>query len=398
MSKPVDSVVVPFNPADPFERVARGLHSLWMKDKSLGWEKATYYVDNYPDLKDSVLKENPDVKNKPKAISREVNERLDRKYLLTYRRPIEIGRKFRSDALQLTELWADIFLVNKELCSYESYRHIANSSLPIETKNELRAWIEDEAVTQKQLRQRIRELVDERKGIYEPDFPVKYGNWWNFGRVESELGEFKGGIHPYVVANLLYYFTDPGDTVIDPMAGGDTAFRVTQTFKFFKKRDELLRFSGQRTVLRTDISPTNDEIEKADILEGLPWDDQTADFCLFDPPYYLVPEAYYKPFGTSMADWCCNCQQALGQISRVLKPGGLVAAITDDYLRSDEFQPLAASLFESATAVGFQPVATIYNPYANFVATMDSRTMARQKKNRLISNATKIIHVLSKPE
>lgn len=398
MSKPVDSVVVPFNPADPFERVARGLHHLGTQGQSLDWERATYYVDNYPDLEGEVLQEDPKLKGKRKAISREVNERLDKTHWKIYEQPTLIGRSFRSHTLQVHDLWPEVFAVNRKSCAYDHYMRIAICSLPSETKEELRAWIESGPVTQEQLRRRIRELVDERKGIYEPDFPVKYGNWWNFGRVESELGEFKGGIHPYVVANLLYYFTDPGDTVIDPMAGGDTTFRVTQTFKFFKKQDELLRFSGQRTVLRTDISPTNDGIEKADILEGLPWDDQAADFCLFDPPYYLVPDGYYKPFGESMADWCCNCQQALGQISRVLKPGGLVAAITDDYLRSDEFQPLSASLFEAATAVGFQPVSTIYNPYANFVATMDSRTMARQKKNRLLSNATKIIHVLSKPE
>ncbi len=80
---------------------------------------------------------------------------------------------------------------------------MANCSLSEQQKRELHEWAEQEQPKQAELRERVRSLVS---GTPRPDFDLKVTNFWKFSRKPEEMTEFDGGIHPDLVANLIYYF------------------------------------------------------------------------------------------------------------------------------------------------------------------------------------------------
>jgi DNA modification methylase len=56
-------------------------------------------------------------------------------------------------------------------------------------------------------------------------------NVWNFPNRDKRYGlDFKGAIPGQIVENVLYYFTEPFDVVVDPMAGGGTTIDVCKAW------------------------------------------------------------------------------------------------------------------------------------------------------------------------
>jgi hypothetical protein len=108
--------------------------------------------------------------------------------------------------------------------------------MPQEQKDALRAEAERDQPSQDALRKTIRAAVDAHNGIYKPDFPLKVSNFWKFDSPHDNGGY--GGIHPEVVANLLFWFTEPGDTVIDPMAGSGILAHTLAKYRFFREEYE----------------------------------------------------------------------------------------------------------------------------------------------------------------
>jgi hypothetical protein len=53
---------------------------------------------------------------------------------------------------------------------------------------------------------------------------------------------------------------------------------------------------------------------------------------------------------------------------------------------------------DACVRLGLEPVANIYNTFANFVVSMSPLEMARCKKARLLVNQTKVIRLFRKPE
>lgn len=308
------------------------------------------------------------------------------------------GSTALANAIKIDELWPDfiekVIAGNNFSLAYEAVRHIANCKLNQEVKDRLLAWVQECPVKREDLRARIAQEQEAERGVQRPDFPIQVSNYWRFHQWLGDDG-FDGGIHPYVVANLLYYFTDAGDVVIDPMAGGDTTYRVVEQYRFFGEAYEG-EFGGPRTVLRSDIEPRFREIERADVTKGLPWPANCADFCLLDPPYYGIANGKYPTFGRTIEEWETNIQLAVLNISRVLKPGGYIAVIVDDYLRSAEFQPTSHLVFGLLSEMGLRAAGTIYDTHPNYLSSMNALGMWRAKRARLLVNGMKIIHVFEK--
>src|SRR6266496_2425333 len=101
---------------------------------------------------------------------------------------------------------------------------------------------------------------------------------WNF-QLDGRFNiEYPGKIPAGIIFNLLYFFTKPNDLVVDPMAGsgvvGDCCLEVN------------------RRCLMYDINPFRADIQKHDVLKGLPSSYKEAELLFLDPPYYkkLVDE------------------------------------------------------------------------------------------------------------
>ena len=346
------------------------------KGDSYSWEQATDYVTT----RAALLADDPSLT--PQKINRAIRG-VD-----GYQGP---GSSFLSDSWACYDKFPEVFTCTRKKCRFEVYRVIASSKAA--DKQALRQWAEDYQPTQSQLRERIKELTgDDRARL---GFRLMTTNSWKFASSDgADDNGFDGGISNDVVANLLHYFTDPGDVVVDPMAGSGRTSKVVETLPYFSEAWQNQKDherGGPRTVLMSDIAPQRDGIVQADARESIPF--EQADFILLDPPYWRIAEGKYNHGGETIEEWLAGIQ-AIGLNCRsALVPGGRIALILDDFLRSKQTAPLAMLGMEAMTKAGFTPVLTIYNGYTNACATMGPLQQWRAMNARLMVNGMKIISI-----
>jgi len=113
---------------------------------------------------------------------------------------------------------------------------------------------------------------------------------WNFNECDERFGDdWPGRIPAQLVAHTLFYFTKPGDLILDPMAGGGVVSDVCLLF--------------ERKCQSFDLA-TRDN--RADI-EYHHWDPQKwtwpitrkPDLIFFDPPYFSKKEKEYEKKATA---------------------------------------------------------------------------------------------------
>jgi hypothetical protein len=105
---------------------------------------------------------------------------------------------------------------------------------------------------------------------------------WSFQKADGESSYF-GKLPPQVVENLLWLYTQPGDIVVDPFAGGGTTIDVAKRM-------------GRR-VWASDRKPSTPTlpIHEHDACDG--WPDNAprkAGFVLLDPPYWQQAKGRYS--------------------------------------------------------------------------------------------------------
>jgi hypothetical protein len=84
-------------------------------------------------------------------------------------------------------------------------------------------------------------------------------------------------------------------------------------------------------------------------------------------------------------------------VLRCVKPGGLIAVITDDVLRSGEHVPVADEIRDMLRSLSLKPRATIQNDNPNYIYTMSAAQMSAARRSRLLVNGCKTIRVVRKP-
>jgi len=146
---------------------------------------------------------------------------------------------------------------------------------------------------------------------------------WNFAGCHELCGvEYPGRVPGQIVANVLYFYTQQGDLVIDPMAGGGTTM------------DACLLMN--RHCYGYDISPTEkrSDILQHNLSESPPPKLEKADLLFLDPPYFKKKEKEYPDGSISelskpeylefFADMFSNAYQ-------VMKEGSLLALLMSNY-------------------------------------------------------------------
>ena len=110
-------------------------------------------------------------------------------------------------------------------------------------------------------------------------------DYWNFNTCDQRFGnDWEGRIPAQLVAHALFYFTDPQDSVLDPMAGGGVVSDVCLLF--------------ERKCLSFDAAVSD---KRPEILYHY-WDPSAIkwprikkpDFIFFDPPYFSKMDDAYK--------------------------------------------------------------------------------------------------------
>jgi hypothetical protein len=122
---------------------------------------------------------------------------------------------------------------------------------------------------------------------------LRFYQVWNFPFADPDYGQSHPGMIPaQVMMNLNYYYTSPGDLVVDLFAGGGSTLDVC------KADNEDF---GKRKCMAFDITPVRTDVKKWDVTRGLPHFPH-ARMLFLDPPYWKQKQGEYSDDETNFAN------------------------------------------------------------------------------------------------
>lgn len=158
----------------------------------------------------------------------------------------------------------------------------------------------------------------------------------NYGRGSQGDQNYKGATPSHIIWNLLRRYTKRQDVVVDPCAGSGTTLDVAHDL-------------GRRG-MGFDVNPIRKDIQKCDS-RSIPMKDGEADFVFIDPPYSTHIEYSDDPRCIGKLDAAGDeyyeaMEQVIGEIHRILKPGGHMALyVADSFVKGEGFIPIGFNLF-----------------------------------------------------
>jgi DNA modification methylase len=214
-----------------------------------------------------------------------------------------------------------------------------------------------------------------RKGINELlEFEPELFNVWNFRVCNPLFGKegYPGRMPGQVVMNLLHYYTEPGELVVDPFAGSGTTLDVC--------------YFMDRKCLAFDLNPVRPDIKQNDVTTGIPLDSESADFVLLDPPYSIMKKGEYTEHPNDLSNMNLNdyfqaIRKVFAESKRILKRGKCCAFISSSLKLNGKFVDIAYESRRIAEEEGFAPIERIIVPYGgNEASASDWVKIAKEKK------------------
>lgn len=180
----------------------------------------------------------------------------------------------------------------------------------------------------------LRPLIEGDKELKEgslelPDF-LQLTTAWRFAENDPRFGiPHPGRIPGQIAGNVIYYFTERDDLVVDPMAGGGSTL-------------DAAAFLG-RQALGYDLHPRRPDIEQWDISTGFPPEAEGAQLIFMDPPYWNMMKEGYKEGASSdlsLAGFMAWVDKLCFDCSQTIRVGGFVSCIImPQYFRlPDDFE------------------------------------------------------------
>jgi hypothetical protein len=175
---------------------------------------------------------------------------------------------------------------------------------------------------QKRIREDEQARREDEKTSY--GFDRKEKNIWSFDTSDPRFGKpaAKGRLPGQIVANALFYYTQPGWTIVDPMAGSGTTGDVIESVSCFEDRKCRMY----------DIEPSDDRIKRTNILQtGIPEETGSVDYVFLDPPHDFYPRGLEPGYSAAAAqsDTMRKLKAILRESVRIIKPGGRVSIIVE---------------------------------------------------------------------
>jgi hypothetical protein len=211
---------------------------------------------------------------------------------------------------------------------------------------------------------------------------------WSFRHDRAFGLPHAGSIPPGIIAHALHYFSQPGDLVVDPMAGGGATIDVAA--------------SMGRRCLAYDLEPVRDDIARLDVRDGLP--DATSGCALIfcDPPYHTMRARRYPADGVDvvpLVDWIEFLSRlALASFS-ALRPGGYFALLLANQTEKDlpaghGYLDHAFLGHQAIIAAGFLPQRRISCPMAG--AYLPQHVLQARREGRMLGQVRDLL-VARKP-
>ena len=147
---------------------------------------------------------------------------------------------------------------------------------------------------------------------------------WNFSKCDDLFGDqHPGRIPGQLIAHVLYFFTKPGDVVIDPMSGSGTTQDICLAMGRKCYAYDIDQHHNRKDVIGHNIHADgwHDRIKKSNLL-------------FWDPPYFRKKDKDYiegSVSALSRSEYLEFFQQRLGEAFRQVKRGTRIAFLMSDW-------------------------------------------------------------------
>jgi len=179
-------------------------------------------------------------------------------------------------------------------------------------------------LTQPRVQQIINNTINSK--IYIPD-SLQFYDVWSFSYCDKRYGlaGFEGRIPGQILENLLYYYTEPLDLVVDPMVGSGMTIDVCKSM--------YRRYQGYdiESVGRADI-------QQHDITQGYLPKAKNCDLVFIDPPYWSMLKGRFgeeSVSSLSLNDYYLFVAKLAKDTFSVLKQDGIFAFLIQNQTEKD---------------------------------------------------------------
>jgi DNA modification methylase len=158
----------------------------------------------------------------------------------------------------------------------------------------------------------------------------------SYGSTRKGDNSYAGVTPAFIIYNLLHRYTDPGDLVVDPMAGSGTTLDVCK--------------EEARKCLAFDIVPVRQDIRQADA-RSIPLQESTVDMIFVDSPYgdNILYNNHSENIGKLSAEdveFYDELEKVIVQCNRILKPGKVLGWLIGDQWARSSFTPVGYKVYE----------------------------------------------------
>ena len=188
-------------------------------------------------------------------------------------------------------------------------------------------------------------------------FDYEFTNLWNFNRCEPNFGieSYPGRMPAQIIMNLIHFYTEEEDLVIDPMAGGGTTIDVCKAMN--------------RRYLAYDINPCRSDILKNDIVAGIPAGER-AKLIVLDPPYSIQKKGEYSYEKTELSnltvpEFYSTINNIIKECKHILLDDGRIACIISLLKKDNRLEDLGFGCYKIFLDNDLSIDERIVVPYAN---------------------------------
>ena len=194
--------------------------------------------------------------------------------------------------------------------------------------------------------------VKKDEGYIDKDYrpPIFSTTLWDYpkqsyGATPKGNNKYPGVTPAFIIYNLIWRYTKPGDLVLDPMAGSGTTIDVCK--------------EERRRVTAFDIVPTREDIIQADA-RALPLEDEVVDLVFIDSPYgdNIKYNDHPRNIGHIPATeerFYDELEKVMVECNRVMKEGAVLGWLIGDQWAKGVFVPVGLRIYERLTK-HFEPI------------------------------------------
>ena len=158
----------------------------------------------------------------------------------------------------------------------------------------------------------------------------------SYGISPKGSNKYAGVTPAFVIYNMVRRYTEPGDLVLDPMAGSGTTVDVCN--------------EEGRKVVAFDISPTRSDIQQNDA-RRIPLGDSSVDMIFVDSPYgdnidYNDREGNIGKLSAESEEFYAALDQVICECHRVLKPDKVIGWLIGDQWVKKKFTPVGFRVYQ----------------------------------------------------